>query len=168
MPHHITHGDAVEVTFEQAHERLLRRDRWVRSFTAVAQQQPKVTAGQRRHHQEMIGADTVVKVVCPIARHHGGSASRILCTKDPVRGSACSAPCPRDRTARSCVHASRSPATHGPGPACVRYIDTRRRGAPTPIDNTHPAAPPPTINTGTSVMLGIDVWKFPSSQRGGA
>src|SRR5204863_3645481 len=66
MPHHITHGDAVEVTFEQAHERLLRRDRWVRSFTAVAQQQPEVTAGQRRHHQEMVGADTVVKVVCPI------------------------------------------------------------------------------------------------------
>src|SRR5262249_21660179 len=25
-----------------------------------------MTAGQRRYHQEMIGADTVVKVVCPI------------------------------------------------------------------------------------------------------
>src|SRR5207247_7830232 len=68
MPHHITHGDAIEVAFEKTHERLLRRDRWVRSFTAVAQPQPKVTAGQRRHHQEMIGADTVVKVVCPIGK----------------------------------------------------------------------------------------------------
>src|SRR5438876_12236997 len=68
MPHHITHGDAIEVAFEKTHERLLRRDRWVRSFTAVAQQQPKMTAGQRRNHQEMIGADTVVKVVCPIGK----------------------------------------------------------------------------------------------------
>src|SRR5436309_14567038 len=68
MPHHITHGDAVEVAFEKTHERLLRRDRWVRSFTAVAQQQPKMTAGQRRKHQKMIGADTVVKVVCPIGK----------------------------------------------------------------------------------------------------
>src|SRR5438477_12169818 len=68
MPHHITHGDAVEVAFEKTHERLLRRDRWVRSFTAVAQQQPKMTAGQRRNHQEMVGADTVVKVVCPIGK----------------------------------------------------------------------------------------------------
>src|SRR5216117_199573 len=68
MPHHITHGDAIEVAFEKTHERLLRRDRWVRSLTAVAQQQPKMTAGQRRNHQEMIGADTVVKVVCPIGK----------------------------------------------------------------------------------------------------
>src|SRR5215471_15707602 len=68
MPYHITHGDAVEVAFEKAHERLLRRDRWVCSFTAVAQQQPKMAAGQRRNHQEMIGADTVVKVVCPIGK----------------------------------------------------------------------------------------------------
>src|SRR2546428_3690384 len=27
-----------------------------------------MTAGQRRNHQEMIGADTVVKVVCPIGK----------------------------------------------------------------------------------------------------
>src|SRR5947208_2763313 len=68
MPHHITHGDAIEVAFEKTHERLLRRDRWVRSFTAVDQQQPKMTAVHRRNHQEMIGADTVVKVVCPIGK----------------------------------------------------------------------------------------------------
>src|SRR5438552_3082248 len=48
----------------------------------------------------------------PFARRHGGSASRILCTKDRVRGSACSTPCPLARTARSCVHAYRCPATH--------------------------------------------------------
>ena len=66
MPHHIAHGDAVEMPFEQTHECLLRRERGVRGFTAIAQEQPEVTAGQRRHHQEVIGADAVVKVVLPV------------------------------------------------------------------------------------------------------
>src|SRR3954471_15132589 len=66
MPYDITHRNAVEVAFEQTHERLLRRERRVRRFTAVTQQQPEVTAGQWRHHQEMIVADTVVKVIGPI------------------------------------------------------------------------------------------------------
>ena len=32
-------------------------------FAAIAQQQTEVTAGQRRHHEEVIGADAVVKVI---------------------------------------------------------------------------------------------------------
>ena len=68
MPHDIPHGDAVEMKPEQAHEGLLRSKGWVRGFAAVAQEQPKVAAGQRRHHQEVIGADAIVKVVCPIRK----------------------------------------------------------------------------------------------------
>src|SRR5215470_380375 len=66
MPHDIAHRDAVEVAFEQTYECLLRSYRRICSFAAIAQEQTKVTAGQRRHHQEMIGADTVVKVIGPI------------------------------------------------------------------------------------------------------
>src|SRR5688572_2064045 len=66
MPHDITHRDAVEMTVEKAREGLLRRQVRVRSLTAVAQQQAEVAAGQRRDHEEMVGADAVMKVIGPV------------------------------------------------------------------------------------------------------
>ena len=66
MPHHLAHGDAVVVLREEPHECLLRRERGIGGLAAIAQQQTEVTAGQRRHHQEVIGADAVVKVILPV------------------------------------------------------------------------------------------------------
>ena len=66
MPHDIAHRDAVVVPFEQAHERLLRRERGIGGFAAVAQEQPEVAARQRRDHQKVIGADAVVEMVLPV------------------------------------------------------------------------------------------------------
>src|SRR5689334_7818064 len=46
VPHDIAHRDAVEMLLEQTHECLLRSDRWIGCFAAIAQQQSEVTAGK--------------------------------------------------------------------------------------------------------------------------
>src|SRR6058998_1087325 len=57
-------------------------------------------------------------------------------------------------TVRACIAMARD-SRPGPGMRSIHRYSTPRRA--NSIDNTHAAAPPPTINTGTSVMLGIEV-----------
>ena len=66
MPNDVPECDAIVVLVEQPPECLLRREIGIVSFAPVAQEQAKMPARQRRHHQEMVRADAVVKMIRPV------------------------------------------------------------------------------------------------------